>query len=201
MELARPSRPSIPPLLRESNEHFLLFLPVSPMSYFCMYLGAGSFMPIQADPEFQFDFLSPSAFSSEESTNAEQDAELVEDLLQFLTPTRSHTESLASFENERMQRYRTWFAQSSQANRSSVAARDYARSASKTILPDGREISTFAPFRPDLSALQTFTPAQLLTIGALLLLWIAGVACFHLMMLSATIAAITILYTFMLGGS
>lgn len=72
---------------------------------------------------------------------------------------------------------------------------EYIEDAGKTVQVGDREISTFAPFRPELSALQTFTPRQIIALIVLALAWIAGVLFFHVAVLTGTIAVITLLYT------
>ena len=72
---------------------------------------------------------------------------------------------------------------------------EYIENAGQTVRVRNREIATFAPFRPDLSALQTFTPRQIIALIVLPLGWITSVLFFHIAVLVGTIAAITLLYT------
>ncbi len=58
-----------------------------------------------------------------------------------------------------------------------------------------REVRTFAPFQEHLSALQVITPAQLGFLILLVLCWSAGLLLLQTMMLTLTLAVITILYT------
>ena len=97
---------------------------------------------------------------------------------------------------EQVQQYRHWLAQQSHAASDAQERAEYALNASRVVQVHGKEVATFAPFRPDLSALQTFTSPQLVTICALILVWTVGVAYFQLAMLTATIAAITVVYAF-----
>src|ERR1700676_5575980 len=72
---------------------------------------------------------------------------------------------------------------------------EYIEDAGKTVRVRDREIATFAPFRPDLSALQTFTPRQIIALVVLAIAWATGVLFFHVTVLVGTIAVITLLYT------
>jgi cellulose synthase/poly-beta-1,6-N-acetylglucosamine synthase-like glycosyltransferase len=77
---------------------------------------------------------------------------------------------------------------------------EYIENAGKTVRLAGRrgqerEIATFAPFRPDLSALKTFTPRQIIALIVLAIAWVAGVLVIHTGVLVGTIAFITLLYT------
>lgn len=57
------------------------------------------------------------------------------------------------------------------------------------------KVASFAPFRARFSALQTFTWGQFFVLSILGLLWLAGLYELQLLMLTATIAAITCIYT------
>src|SRR5713226_4144248 len=77
---------------------------------------------------------------------------------------------------------------------------EYIENAGKTVRLAGRrgqdrEIATFAPFRPDLSALKTFTPRQIIALVVLAIAWVAGVLVIRTGVLVGTIAFITLLYT------
>jgi cellulose synthase/poly-beta-1,6-N-acetylglucosamine synthase-like glycosyltransferase len=77
---------------------------------------------------------------------------------------------------------------------------EYIENAGKTVRLAGgrgqdREIATFAPFRPDLSALQTFTPRQIIALIVLAIAWVVGVLVIHAGVLVGTIAFITLLYS------
>ena len=97
---------------------------------------------------------------------------------------------------EQVQQYRHWLVQQSHAASDAQERAEYELNASRVVQVHGKEVATFAPFRPDLSALQTFTTPQLVTICTLILAWTVGVAYFQLAMLTATIAAITVVYAF-----
>ncbi len=71
---------------------------------------------------------------------------------------------------------------------------EYIQYASQTLTVEGNAIATFAPFRAELSALQTFTKKQVLGIGVLALLVLIGIALFRLEMLAVMLSAITITY-------
>ncbi len=72
---------------------------------------------------------------------------------------------------------------------------EYIENAGKTVQVRDREIATFAPFRPDLSALQTFTPRQIIALITLAIAWATGILFFHIAVLVVTITCITLLYT------
>jgi cellulose synthase/poly-beta-1,6-N-acetylglucosamine synthase-like glycosyltransferase len=71
---------------------------------------------------------------------------------------------------------------------------EYIENAGKTVRVRDREIATFAPFRPDLSALQTFTPRQIIGLIVLALAWATSALFFHVAVFVGTIAFITLLY-------
>lgn len=71
---------------------------------------------------------------------------------------------------------------------------EYIQYASQTLIIEGKEIATFAPFRAELSALQTFTKKQVLGMGVIALLVLLGIALFRLEMLAVIISAITVTY-------
>ncbi len=98
---------------------------------------------------------------------------------------------------EKVKFYTNWLA--TQANYdvqrdNSKEIEAYIEEATKVIQVGKREISIFAPFRPKLSALQTFTTKQIVTICLIVLLWVAGLAVFHLEALTFIIVAITVMY-------
>src|SRR5437867_158043 len=71
---------------------------------------------------------------------------------------------------------------------------DYAANAGKTVSVGKRKVQIFAPFRPEHSALQTFTPWQLVVLIVIALAWILGLLLFPQNTLIATMTAITLLY-------
>src|SRR5213595_3817029 len=73
---------------------------------------------------------------------------------------------------------------------------DYIQEATKVVKVGEKEVATFAPFRPKLSALQTFTRRQVVTLCVIGLLWMIGVLVFRLEMLTIVIGVITVMYTF-----
>ncbi len=109
---------------------------------------------------------------------------------------KTGVENVAPELREQVRQYRRWLTQQSTHKSDAQERAAYAIDASRVVQVNGKEVATFAPFRPELSALQTFTVPQLLTICALILAWTIGVAYFQLAMLTATIAAITVVYAF-----
>ncbi len=111
---------------------------------------------------------------------------------------RHNTErdTLAPELRTQVQQYRRWLTQQSTIKSDAQERAEYALNASRVVQVNGKEVATFAPFRPELSALQTFTTPQLVMLCALILVWTLGVAYFRLTMLMATIAAITMVYAF-----
>ncbi len=105
-------------------------------------------------------------------------------------------EDVAPELREQVRQYRRWLAQQSTIKGDAQERAEYAVSASRVVQVKGKEVATFAPFRPELSALQTFTMPQLVMLCGLILGWTIGVAYFQLAMLTATIAAITMVYAF-----
>ncbi len=111
--------------------------------------------------------------------------------------------------NLRMQvaRYAEWL--SSQSQRSVKSAQElspygtdatrelheYIENAGKTVQVGDKEVAIFAPFRPEHSALQTFTPRQIIALFALAIAWLLSLLVWRQGTLITTIALITLLYT------
>lgn len=98
---------------------------------------------------------------------------------------------------ERVKYYAHWLAM--QANYdvqrdNSTEIKDYIEEATKVVKVGEKEVSMFAPFRPKLSALQTFTTRQVVVLCIIGLLWIIGLLVLRLEMLTFAIAAITVMY-------
>src|SRR5260370_32992692 len=83
-------------------------------------------------------------------------------------------------------------------NDNSGEVNDYIQEATKVVKVGKKEIAIFAPFRLNLSALQTFTGGQVISFFVLCLLWLAGLFLFRLQMVAATVSAVISMYTFML---
>ncbi len=110
--------------------------------------------------------------------------------------------------NLRMQvaRYAEWL--SSQSQRSVKSAQElspygtdatrelheYIENAGKTVQVGDKEVAIFAPFRPEHSALQTFTPRQIIALFALAIAWLLSLLVWRQGTLITTIALITLLY-------
>ena len=100
---------------------------------------------------------------------------------------------------EQVKNYADWLAKQAKhdvLNDNSKEINDYIQEATKVVKVGKQEVAIFAPFRPKLSALQTFTTRQVVALCVIGLLWIIGLLIFRLEMLTAVIAAVTIMYTF-----
>ena len=100
---------------------------------------------------------------------------------------------------EQVKNYADWLAKQAKhdvLNDNSKEINDYIQEATKVVKVGKQEVAIFAPFRPKLSALQTFTTRQVVALCVIGLLWIIGLLIFRLEMLTAVIVAVTIMYTF-----
>src|SRR6266566_4843042 len=100
-------------------------------------------------------------------------------------------------DQERVKFYAAWLDKQAQHDRRHDSANeinDYIQEAAKIVKVGKHEVAIFAPFRPKLSALQTFTTGQVIAFALIGLLWIAGVLVFRLEFLAAVIGVVTILY-------
>ena len=99
---------------------------------------------------------------------------------------------------ERLKFYADWLAKHArydELNDNSKEINDYIHEATKIVKVGEKEVAIFAPFRPKLSALQTFTTRRVVALCVIGLLWITGLLVFRLEMLTAVIAAITVMYS------
>ena len=95
--------------------------------------------------------------------------------------------------------YADWLAKQAKydvLNDNSEEINHYIQEATKVVKVGEKEVAMFAPFRPKLSALQTFTTRQVLALCVIGLLWTIGLLVLRLEMLTAIIAAITVMYSF-----
>ncbi len=102
---------------------------------------------------------------------------------------------------QRVNYYADWLAKQAKYDAlhdNSREINDYIQEATKVVKVGKKEIAIFAPFRLNLSALQTFTGGQVIAFCVLCLLWLAGLFLFRLQMVAATVSAIIAMYTFML---
>src|SRR2546421_471873 len=100
---------------------------------------------------------------------------------------------------EQVKYYANWLAKQAKhdvLNDDTKEINDYIQEATKVVKVGEKEVATFAPFRPKLSALQTFTRRQVVTLCVIGLLWMIGVLVFRLEMLTIVIGVITVMYTF-----
>ena len=99
---------------------------------------------------------------------------------------------------ERVKYYADWLAKHARCdelNDNSKEINDYVQEATKIVKVREKEVAIFAPFRPKLSALQTFTTGQVVALCVIGLLWITGLLVFRLEMLTVVIAVITVMYS------
>jgi hypothetical protein len=102
---------------------------------------------------------------------------------------------------ERVKNYADWLAKQArydELNDNAQEINDYIQEATKVVKVGKHEVAMFAPFRPKLSALQTFTTRQVVALSVIGLLWLIGLLVFRLEMLTAVIAAVTVMYFFTL---
>jgi cellulose synthase/poly-beta-1,6-N-acetylglucosamine synthase-like glycosyltransferase len=100
---------------------------------------------------------------------------------------------------ERVKYYADWLAKQSRydvLNDNSEEINHYVQEATQVVKVGEKEVAMFAPFRPKLSALQTFTTRQVVALCVIGLLWMIGLLVFRLEMVMAIIAAITVMYSF-----
>lgn len=94
-------------------------------------------------------------------------------------------------------RYAEWLAMQAQNNNSATVVQegnDYIEQATKVVKVNGKDISIFAPYRAEHSALQTFSRKQVIAIAVMGFLWLVGLAWLRLGMLTATVTLIMLLY-------
>ncbi len=94
-------------------------------------------------------------------------------------------------------RYAEWLAKQTENNNSARVlqeGKDYIEQATKVVKVNGKDISIFAPYRAEHSALQTFSRGQVITFASIGVLWLAGVVWLRLEMLAATIMLLMVLY-------
>jgi cellulose synthase/poly-beta-1,6-N-acetylglucosamine synthase-like glycosyltransferase len=95
-----------------------------------------------------------------------------------------------------IQRYRSWLAaQSHPKLRQYAEIERYQHEAAVIQTYRGKEIAPFAPFHRELSALQTFTPWQVISISLFVAAWVVSLALLHLAALTAALALLTLVYT------
>src|SRR2546423_929217 len=92
--------------------------------------------------------------------------------------------------------YADWLAKQAKydvLNDNSQEINHYIQEATKVVKVGEKEVAMFAPFRPKLSALQTFTTRQVVALCVIGLLWMIGLLVFRLEMVMAIIGAITVM--------
>ncbi len=97
----------------------------------------------------------------------------------------------------RAQPYAEWLATQARREAKNDQVREinaYIKNATQPVQVKGKDIAIFAPYRPELSALQTFTAQQVGTLIVIALLLGVGFAAFRLSMVTAIVALITFVY-------
>ena len=100
---------------------------------------------------------------------------------------------------QQVQYYADWLAKQAKydvLNDHTPEINAYIQEATKVVKVGEKEVAIFAPFRQKHSALQTFTPRQVIALCLIGLLWALGLLVFRLEMLTAVIGVITVMYTF-----
>jgi cellulose synthase/poly-beta-1,6-N-acetylglucosamine synthase-like glycosyltransferase len=100
-------------------------------------------------------------------------------------------------DQERIKFYAAWLDKQAEHDRrhdNEQEINDYIQEAAKIVKVGEHEVAIFAPFRPKLSALQTFTTGQVVAFALIGLLWIAGILLFKLQFLAVVVATVTVLY-------
>jgi len=96
-------------------------------------------------------------------------------------------------------RYERWLmyeAMEAKQARASGEAERYAEAASQEVSQDERRFRPFAPYRPQYSALGTFSNAQISVLTLLGFTWVTALLLFGLKTLAVTLGAVTALYLF-----
>src|SRR5260370_15266794 len=102
---------------------------------------------------------------------------------------------------ERVKNYAVWLAKQArydELNDNAQEINDYIQEATKVVEVGKQKVAMFAPFRPKLSALQTFTTRQVVALCIIGLLWLIGLVVFRLEMLTEVVAVVTVIYFFTL---
>ena len=97
-----------------------------------------------------------------------------------------------------VKRYEKWLAAQAKYTRINDTTQEiaaYRQHATQVVKIDDREICTFAPFRPELSALETMTKPQAIALYALTFVWGITGLIFGLKTVAATLAIIVIIYS------
>ena len=117
--------------------------------------------------------------------------------MQGLRELTSAPESLPTNIHDQASHYAQWLAADTRHNTSSKVQEEtnqYIKEALTAVTINGREITLFAPFRYDFSALRVITPVQAVVLSILVLACITGFFLFHLGMAVAIIALLTVIY-------
>ncbi len=97
---------------------------------------------------------------------------------------------------EQVKYYADWLAKQAKYDvlRDDSEVNDYIQEATRIVKVGEKEVAIFAPFRPKLSALQTFTTSQISVLCAIGLVWAIALLCFQQEMLIIAVAVITLVY-------
>jgi cellulose synthase/poly-beta-1,6-N-acetylglucosamine synthase-like glycosyltransferase len=99
--------------------------------------------------------------------------------------------------SKNVKRYAEWLAKQATYDKANDITQEimaYRQHATQVVKVGNRKISTFAPFRPELSALQTITKPQTIALCLMILAWGISGLVFGLNMIMVTLAAIAIVY-------
>jgi cellulose synthase/poly-beta-1,6-N-acetylglucosamine synthase-like glycosyltransferase len=113
---------------------------------------------------------------------------------------KAHTTAsgpLAPHMRDQVSHYAQWLIDDIERNTSQQQQEDtnaYIQEALTTVTVKGRDVTLFAPFRYEFSALRVITPVQIVVLGLLLLACILGFFFFHIAMIVGIIALITVIY-------
>src|SRR5260370_30957072 len=93
-------------------------------------------------------------------------------------------------DQERIKFYAAWLDKQAEHDRrhdNEQEINDYIQEAAKIVKVGEHEVAIFAPFRPKLSALQTFTTGQVVAFSLIGLLWISWILIFKLQFLAVVV--------------
>ncbi len=100
-------------------------------------------------------------------------------------------------EDQQIAYYTTWLTSEAERNyilNNERNVKAYREESMRATTIGNKHIQLFAPFRPEFSALQTFTRGQVLAVGGTVLICVLGTLLFHMAMIVTIIAFITVVY-------
>jgi cellulose synthase/poly-beta-1,6-N-acetylglucosamine synthase-like glycosyltransferase len=117
--------------------------------------------------------------------------------VQGLRELTSTPEPLTTNIQDQVSHYAQWLTGDAGRNTSREMQEEtdhYLKESLTTVTVHGREVTLFAPFRYDFSALRVITPMQAVVVSVIVLVCIPGFFLFHLGMAIAIIALLTLIY-------